>query len=323
MITTPCNPNASPSARRLLEYLASVEGQRILTGQHTLTMAQEELHHIEAVTGKLPAVCGFELLSYSPNIRLETGDEACVREVLENRGTLQRAWEWAQRGGVLTFTWHWYSPLGGRDKSFFSRNTDFDASLALIDGTEEHRALCSDLDHMAALLKPFCDADVPILWRPFHEAEGDWFWWGVKGPEVARALYRFMFHYYTQHHHLDNLVWVWNSPLPEGYVGDDCCDIISRDMYPAPHAHGAFEQKLTELRCITDADKGAAIAETGVIPDADELVRLHTPWLWYMTWSGGFALTENHNSFDALRTLYHHEYAITLDQLPDWLKITN
>lgn len=323
MITTPCNPNATPNARRLLEYLASVEGQRILTGQHTLTMAQEELHHIEAVTGKLPAICGFELLGYSPNIRLETGDEACVREVLENRGTLQRAWEWAQRGGVLTFTWHWYSPLGGRDKSFFSRNTDFDASRALIDDTEEHRALCSDLDHMAALLQPFCDADVPILWRPFHEAEGNWFWWGVKGPEVARALYRFMFHYYTQHHHLDNLVWVWNSPLPEGYVGDDCCDIISRDMYPAPHAHGAFEQKLTELRRITDADKGAAIAETGVIPDADELVRLHTPWLWYMTWSGGFVLTEDHNAFDALRALYHHEYAITLDQLPDWLKITN
>ena len=323
MITTLCNPNASPNAKRLMEYLASIEGKRILTGQHTLTMAQEELHHVGAITGKLPAVCGFELLSYSPNIRLETGDEACVREVLENRGTLQRAWEWAQQGGILTFTWHWYSPLGGRDKAFYAWNTDFDPSQAIIEGTQEHRAMCSDLDHMAALLQPFCDADVPILWRPFHEAEGNWFWWGAKGPDVARKLYQFMFRYYTQHHHLDNLVWVWTSPLPDGYVGDDCCDIISRDMYPAPHAHSAFEQKLTELRMITTADKGAAIAETGIIPDPDELARLHTPWLWYMTWSGGFALTEDHNSYDALRKLYHHEYAITLDQLPAWLKNAN
>lgn len=321
MITIPVNPNATPRARMLMAYLGSVEGRRILTGQHTLTMAQEELHHIEAVTGRLPAVCGFELLSYSPNIRLETGDEACVREVLENRGTLQRAWEWARRGGILTFTWHWYSPLGGQDKSFFSKNTDFDAAQALIACTAEHEALCHDLDHMAALLKPFCDADVPILWRPFHEAEGNWFWWGVKGPAVAKELYRFMFRYYTQHHHLDNLIWVWNSPLPEGYVGDDCCDIISRDMYPQPHAHGAFEHKLEELRCITKADKGAAIAETGVIPDPDALQQTHTPWLWYMTWSGGFVLTEDHSTFAMLNKLYHHEYALTLDQLPGWLKV--
>lgn len=218
--------------------------------------------------------------------------------------------------GILTFTWHWFSPLGGHDKSFFTENTDFDAQAALREGTPEHAALLHDLDHMAGLLQPFCDAHIPILWRPFHEAEGGWFWWGAKGMETARELYRLMFRRYTQHRHLDNLVWVWNNPRPEGYVGDEYCDIISRDQYPPAHAHGAFRDRYDELKAITSADKGAAIAETGVIPDGDALAREQAAWLWYMTWSGDFALTEQHNSFDALRELYHHDYAITLDKLP-------
>ena len=320
MNTTPCNPHLQPEAQMLLDYLSSIEGKAILTGQHTQTTPQEELQVILRETGKLPAVCGFELLAYSPNIRLDDADEACIIEVLNNRGTLDQAWDWVRKGGIITFTWHWFSPLGGRDKSFFTQNTDFDAAAALVEGTAEHTAMLHDLDHMAALLQPFCDAHVPILWRPFHEAEGKWFWWGAKGVGVARDLFRFMFRYYTCHHHLDNLIWVWNCPLPEGYVGDEYCDIVSRDIYPEAHHHGAFQDKYDELMRITDAKKGAALAETGIIPDGDELARMHTPWLWYMTWSNDFALTENFNTHDALRRLYHHAYAVTLDKLPPALR---
>lgn len=316
MITKPCNPNAQQEVHSLLAYLGSIEGKGILTGQHTQTRSQEELALILRETGKLPAVCGFELLAYSPNIHLEGASEPCVTEVEDNQGTLELAMEWAQRGGILTFTWHWFSPLGGHDKSFYAQNTDFDAKAALLEGTPEHAAFLHDLDHMAALLTPFCDAHIPILWRPFHESEGNWFWWGAKGMTVARDLYRFMFRYYTQHHHLDNLIWVWNNPRPEGYVGDEYCDIISRDQYPPAHTHGAFRDRYDELKAITTADKGAAIAETGVIPDGDALQQEYAPWLWYMTWSKDFTLTEQHNSFDALRRLYHHDYAITLDKLP-------
>ena len=316
MITIPCNPNAHKESRNLLAYLSTIEGRGILTGQHTQTRAQEELAVIEKETGRLPAVCGFELLSYSPNIHLEHASEDCVTEVENNRDTLAQAMAWAKRGGILTFTWHWFSPSGGHDKSFYAENTDFDANAALMEGTPEHAALLHDLDHMASLLTPFCEAHIPVLWRPFHESEGGWFWWGAKGMDTARKLYRLMFHRYTQYHHLDNLIWVWNNPCPEGYVGDEYCDIISMDQYPAPHAHGAFRDRYERLRKITVADKGTAIAETGVIPDPDALREEHVPWLWYMTWSRSFVCTEQHNDYDALRKLYHHEYAITLDSLP-------
>ena len=316
MRTTPCDPCALPCVHRLLDYLASIEGRGILTGQHTQSMAQEELHHIEAVTGKRPALLGFELLGYSPNINLEGATEACIVEVEENRGTLERAWEWARQGGILTFTWHWFSPLGGHDKSFYMEHTDYDARQALIEGTPEHAAFYSDMDHMAALLRPFAEAGVPILWRPFHECDGKWFWWGAQGMDTARELFRAMFRHFTGHHQLHNLVWVWNNPQPEGYVGDEYCDLISRDFYPPAHAHGAFEDRLTTLQEITPADKGCAIAETGVIPDGDALAAAKSTWLWYMTWSHGFCLTEEFNTFEALRALYQHPWAITLDKVP-------
>ena len=138
----------------MLEYLSQIEGKGILTGQHTQTMEQPEIWRIEKLTGKLPAICGFELLSYSPNIRRETADEECLKEVDENTGTLEKAWEWAERGGLMTFTWHWFSPLGGNDKSFYAEKTDYDAAKAVMEGTPEHEALCHDLDHMAGVLRP-------------------------------------------------------------------------------------------------------------------------------------------------------------------------
>ena len=192
LITSPCNPNAQPCVHRLMEYLGQLSGHGILTGQHTKTRGVEELRHIEEVTGKQPALLGFELLSYSPNINYLDTDDECMEEVADNFGTLRQAWEWVAQKGVLTLTWHWFSPLGGRSKAFYARHTDFDASRALVDGTPENRALLSDMDVMAGLLRPFCDAGVPILWRPFHEGDGDWFWWGAKGPETVKGLWRLM-----------------------------------------------------------------------------------------------------------------------------------
>ena len=76
MQSTPINENAIKEVKEVLAYFSRMEGQGIITGQHTQTMEQEELTKIYEITGKLPALCGFELLSYSPNIRLETADEA-------------------------------------------------------------------------------------------------------------------------------------------------------------------------------------------------------------------------------------------------------
>lgn len=314
---TPCNPNASEEVKAVLQYLSDISGKGIITGQHTLTTAQKELHYIEELTGKLPALCGFELLSYSPNINYEDAGEACLIEVEENKNTLDNAWDWAlNRKGLVTFTWHWFSPFGSRDKGFYAENTTFDASQAVIEGTKEYEALISDMDAMADILKPFCDKKIPILWRPFHESEGTWFWWGNKGPEAAKKLYRIMYDRYTNHHHLNNLIWVWNSPLVEGYVGDDAADVISRDLYPVKHQHSDLKKEYDELVQITPTEKIVALGEIGIIPSLQQLSETHIPWAWYMTWSGDFCTSEEWTTREELYHAYHHDYAITLDKLP-------
>ncbi len=315
-IIDPANKNALPCVKSVMGYLSEISGDRILTGQHTQTMTMEELHHIKNMTGKEPALLGFELLSYSPNINYADTDEECMTEVTENYGTLKRAWEWAERGGLVTFTWHWFSPLGGRSKSFFTENTSFDASKAVIEGTPENRALISDMDCMAGLLRPFCDKGIPILWRPFHEGDGNWFWWGAKGSETVKALWRIMYRRFTEVCRLDNLIWVWNSPVPEGYPGDDTVDIISRDLYPEAHTHTSCAGEYRELAKITHQPKIALIGETGTLPDPDAIHEERVGWASFMTWSKEFCLTEKFTSAEYLRKVYSSRNAVTKETLP-------
>lgn len=309
------NPNATKEVLAVLDYLESIRGKGLITGMHTQTREQEELKFIEKETGKLPALCGFELLAYSPNINWPSCDEVCLKELRENEGTLQQAYEWAQKGGLITFTWHWYSPIGGVDKAFYAKNTDFDVTKVLEEGTPERVAFYHDMDVMAELLQGFADKQIPILWRPFHEAEGQWFWWGVKGMDVARNLYRLMFDYYTREKHLDNLIWVWNNPRPEGYVGDEYCDIVTADYYPPAHQHSSMKKELDSLKNVTP-NKPYAIGEIGVIPDIAAVKAENADWLWFMMWSGVFVLGEEYNTVEAYKTQYQADYAITLDKLP-------
>ena len=92
------------------------------------------------------------------------------------------------------------------------------------------------------IIKEFCEKKIPIIWRPFHEADGTWFWWGAKGCKVAKELYLYMFHRYTEVHNLNNLIWVWNSSDKENYVGDDYCDVISVDYYVPERTYTDYKE---------------------------------------------------------------------------------
>ena len=309
----PVNPNASKEAGKLLQYLAENAGKKIITGQHTQTVPMEEIAYIKEVTGKEPKLRGFELLSYSPNINYEDADEACLTEVYENRHTLEEAMKWAQNSdGIITFSFHWFSPIGGRDKSFYAKNTDFDPSKILIEGSAERQAFYHDMDEIAKLLVPFREAGIPILWRPFHESDGTWFWWGRKGPEVAGELYKLMYHHFVEVHHLDNLLWVWNCRLAEGYPGDAFVDVISVDIYLPEYQRTDYRKEYEELIDATTKNKVAALAEIGFLPDIELLEQTKIPFAYFMTWSKEFCIGEQYNSAEQFRKLYNSDYAITL-----------
>lgn len=309
----PINSNATKEAKALLQYLNAVAGKQIIAGQHTQTILMEEIDYIREVTGKEPKLRGFELLAYSPNINYEDASEACLTEVYENRNTLEVALEWAkQTEGIVTFSFHWFSPIGGRDKSFYAKNTEFDPEQILVCGSEEQEAFYKDMDAIAKLLVPFLEAGIPILWRPFHEADGTWFWWGRKGPKVACELYKLMYHHFVDVWHLDNLLWVWNCRLQEGYPGDEYVDVISVDVYLPEYQATDYGKEYEELVCATTRNKVAALAEIGYLPDMDLWQHSRVPFAYFMTWSKEFCIGEQYNKAEWFKKVYQNSMVVTL-----------
>ncbi len=309
------NKNITKEAQQLLDYLYETAGKQIITGQHTQTNEMEEIVYLKKLTGVVPKLRGFELLAYSPNINYEDASKECLTEVYENRKTADTALKWAKENdGILTFSFHWFSPLGGHDKSFYAENTDFDASRVLQEGTAERKAFYNDMDVIAGILKKFQEEHIPILWRPFHESYGTWFWWGAKGPEVACKLYKLMYDYYTNVHHLNHLLWVWNCNLKEGYPGDDYVDVISVDVYLEEYKATDYRKEYEELVAATTRDKVAALAEVGYIPDIHLLEQSHVPWAYYMTWSKEFCIGEQYNKNEQVKAMYGSSYAIVAEE---------
>ena len=98
---------------------------------------------------------------------------------------------------------------------------------------------------------------------------------------TAAGLYR----HYTDIHHLNNLLWVWNCPLKEGYPGDEYVDVISVDIYLTEYKSTDYRDEYLKLINDTTKNKVAALAEVGYLPDIKMLEQSHTPWAYYMTWS--------------------------------------
>lgn len=291
--SVPVTPNASPETRRLFGYLTSQYGKSVLAGQQRST--SQELDHIYTLTGKLPAMVGFTATDFGEN-----------------------ALTWASYGGLIAVEWHWPAPMHGQE--FFTAKTDFDVSKAVVPGTVEYSAVLQDIDAMARKLERFKQAGIPVLWRPLHEAEGGWFWWGAKGPEAAKALYRIMFERLTGYNGLDNLIWVWTSSdtvySKDWYPGDDFVDIVGVDRYLKDGDYSPLMSVYDTLVRMVEGRKLVAYLENGPIPDPRLLKRNKVGWSYFNTWSGKFAMDGVINSVRHLRTVYNHPYVTTLDKLP-------
>ena len=92
------------------------------------------------------------------------------------------------RHGLVGLCWHWRAPLD--EPSFYTSETHFDIARAVTPGTQEYAGVLHDLDAIAGELEVLRDARVPVVWRPLHEANGRWFWWGSGGPEPFKKLWR-------------------------------------------------------------------------------------------------------------------------------------
>lgn len=333
------NPNASESAKRLFSYLCDQYGSHIIAGQqeycgdHNYNLwndpenfikdNEEEFEYIKEVTGKSPAIRGIDFLAY----RSETNwtDHAPERVI-----------QWVNEyKGIATVTWHWNVPTDEtkKDFAFYVESTGntpfttFSIKNALEEGTWEHEQIMNDLDAIAVELKKLKDADVPVLWRPLHEAEGAWFWWGAEGPEACKELYRLMYDKFTKEYGLDNLIWVWTSSTSpasaDWYPGDDVVDMIGCDKYNAvdglPNL-SSIASTFYSLVQSTDCKKMVTMSENDSIPSLENLINDRAAWLYFCPWYKNYLTSEQNNPVDNLKEIYTSDYCITLDELPDLKK---
>ncbi|KAJ6260565.1 hypothetical protein Dda_4791 [Drechslerella dactyloides] len=299
--TTPVNPNANSDAKALLKYLGSIYGKNILSGQQD----QASLDWVTTNVGKTPAILGVDFMDY---VDSRTSRGASSTDV-------DKAIAFAARGGIVTFVWHWGAPVGLYDTSdqpwwsgFYTAATDFNIATALADTTNaNYTLLIHDIDTIAVQLKKLQTAGIPVLFRPLHEAEGGWFWWGAQGPEPCKKLWNIIYNRITNYHGINNIIWVWNSVAAAWYPGDSVVDIVSADTYTQGD-HGPISATYNALLSLVNDKKIIAAAEIGSVMDPAQLQLYQADWVYFVVWSGDFISGGTWNSVDFLKSVYNSAY---------------
>ena len=292
------NPNASAEAKKLYDllYYPNEEfGVALSAQQESTWMGSEdyEFSYIYERTGKTPVIRGFDYMNDDFD------------------GVNKRAIKWHSNGGFVTICWHCGSDFSGEWKDAMEDEVA-DWEKMLTEGTKEYKAMIKGMDKAAKALKKLSDKNIPVLWRPFHELDGDWFWWGKGGSENFRKLWQIMYDRYTNHWKLNNLIWVLGYShkmikMEDWYPGDEYCDIIGADTYDIAIGTTLYRK----VSGITKAPKPLCLHECGQNPAVSDFKK--APWSYFMTWHTEYLTDKNTN--EALRELYNSDIVITLDEL--------
>ena len=293
-VAKPVTPQASPEATALLQVLYDISGRYTLTGQHNFPNTKSRNSQFAArYIGKTPAIFGTDWG------HAKAGDSDSY---LARPDIVQEAIRQHQLGSLVTICWHAVPPtadepitfrqLPGSDpkalKSVQGKLLDEQFKDVLTPGTALYIKWCSQVDEIAVFLKQLQDAHVPVLWRPYHEMNGDWFWWGGRTGEYSTlALYKQLFDRLVNHHHLTNLIWVWSMDRPSKpgmehakfFPGTEYVDVLALDVYGSDFSQ-AYYDSLVSL----SQGKPMALAEVGN-PPTPEILKQQPRWTYWMTWA--------------------------------------
>jgi len=351
----------SDNAQRLMNYLLDNYDEKIISGQMDTAWTEngtsDMISRVYADTGKYPALKGFDFIdlphSWSGNGQNQVteaiewwegknrvnSNSAAATKLLPGKPDIH---------GIVAFCWHWRT---GSSNKFYKDETDFRIPMnggQLDTSSAAFTTIKNDLDKVAALLQQLKDQDIPVLWRPLHEAAGNWppqnpatafFWWGDSGRAACVALWEYMHDYLTNTKGLNNLIWVWNAQHPNWFPNPDTVDIISYDYYTNANTQASaqnysdsnFKSRFSETRNTPPAKNlMVALSENGAIPDPDWSYTNDAMWSWFMVWNDSnnsttpdkdnFWIGGYHNTTAHKTKVYNHERVITLDELPDLTK---
>lgn len=316
----PVTKNASPEARALLKFFYSISGEYLLTGQHNYPDYQgKNTQFASKYIGKTPVI-------YSTDFGFaKDGDKDSY---LARQKMVDEVIRQNKLGSIITLCWHavpptadepvTFQPAPGADStklhSVQGRLLEKQFEDVLTPGTALYKNWCRQVDTIAVYLKKLQDAHVPVIWRPYHEMNGDWFWWGgrvIQDKYSTVRLYRQMFDRLVNYHKLNNLIWLWNVDRPSTparkfsnfYVGKKYFDIASLDVYGSDFKQSYYDS----LLALADG-KPIVLGEVGNPPTPD-IIKLQPKWSYYVIWAGMVRNTTKKQ----YQTLINDSHVLTLE----------
>jgi mannan endo-1,4-beta-mannosidase len=292
----PVNPNADAKTASLLSYLYQINGKFILSGQHG--GGNRFIDSVRAIAGKRPALWGSDFIWHGSK---DEGQKVVDEAIEKNR-----------EGYLVTLMWHQGRPTDnppyGWKESIQGKLTDEQWQQLITPNTELNKKWLAQIDVVASYLKQLQQAGVPVLWRPYHEMNGVWFWWGNRpGKNGVIRLWKMMYNRYVNYHHLNNLLWVWGAngprdiPLDEAYAyrdfypGAKYVDVLGADVY-----HSDYEQKDYNELLKLARGKIIALTEVGELPKS-EILKAQPKWAWFLVWTD---FLWNNNSQTSVKEIY-------------------
>jgi hypothetical protein len=291
----PVNPNASPQAKKLLCYLYGIYGKNVLSGQQETSWnnPQNDISWYNTNTGKYPAILG--------------GD------YLYPDGTTDRARAYWEAGGIPMIRYHMGAPPNS--DTYENSQGTADIGAVLTDGTSQNRSFIEKLDYVSDELQQLEDANVAVLWAPFHEYQPNgWFWWSKGTAQQFIELWRTMYRYLTETKGLDNLVWLApssGSPNAQWYPGKEYLDVAGPDTYAT---NPPFTAMFAASRNIIGPTVPITLHETGVVVQPDTMFPDTAPWVLFSVWAG-YQISEN--TVGEMQSAYESSYTLTRDEVPD------
>lgn len=344
----PADAGASEKTITLFRNLAALAPDYVMIGhQDALSygvkwVGDENRSDLHDVTGSHPAVFGWDIGGI--DIGLDKNlDSVPFDQMREN---MIRVFE---MGGLNTISWHAYDPRTGKD-SWVDTKIAVNTVSQILPGGARHTDFLKNLDRTGIFLSSLKSKEgelIPLVFRPWHEHSGSWFWWGRLHctQEEYIELFRFTVHYLREKHELNNLLIAYSPDIGfanaaeylERYPGDDIVDVIGLDDYHSLRQNKP-ENLIRNLEIIAgiarDKGKIAAFTETGCTNVEDKLyftqkllpVLEHSDLTrsisWVLFWRNGnkkhhFMPYKGHKSAADFRRFVAHPLILMENNVPD------
>jgi len=340
----PVDRNATTETKALYTNLKKIQENQILVGHHDATLyghtwaGDDNRSDIKDVCGSHPALIGFDfaLITNKPSEMTAHRSELLLSRMIETYN----------RGAVITMCWHTDNPLNGETAWVDTTKAVVNTVKELLPGGKAHETYKEKLKLIAQMAHNSRGADgelIPIIFRPFHEMEGGWFWWGrpYRSSQEFKMLWRFTVDYLKDSLQVHNFLYAFSTDCKfktrEDYLidypGDKYVDVLGMDEYWDFKPDGANNPLLAaeKVKIVSglaqEKDKVAAMTETGLesITDSTFFTKTLLPVLRYkgsklayvMLWRNDnrmkhhfYAPFPGHNSVPDFMKFYNEDYTL-------------